>query len=68
MIFLEKEEFPAEVLYAHVGSMSGELAELLQLYQTEDIPGTVEAVRAVKAKALGEEENGALGRRDLPQK
>ena len=33
--------------------MSAELTELLQLYDSEDVPGTVEAVRDVKAKALG---------------
>ena len=48
------------------GTMSPELESLLDHYDRVGLPGTIDCQRVPRTKILGEDVNGALGRRDLP--
>ena len=64
--FAELEDLDFRDLTKLQGTTSPELEALLLHYDEVGLPGTIDSRRLPRTKILGEDVNGAMGRRDLP--
>ena len=64
--FRHDEESAEEQMTVLPSTRSAELTQLLDFYQDNGMPGTLEDSRSPSARSLGEQVDGRLGRRDLP--